>query len=242
MPPTGTGARALEETENALVRHARTRNAGDLALLVQEYEAYALSLAHRMHRDREPLEDLEQIAREALVVALRRFDPGRGLPFPAFATPTILGALRRYYRDHGWSVRVPRRVHELTVRARTTSEQLTARIGRSPTLAEVACAMAVSVDDLLAAQEAAHARNTAPIDLTSAAAVDDAALTGLENRLALRQAMAELDGRDRQVLELYFFQELSQREIAARFGVSQMQVSRWTASIVRRLRDRLVAA
>src|SRR5690606_70032 len=120
------------------VRYARTGDGDRLAALVRQYETYAVSLAYRMHRDREPLEDLEQVAREALVHALQRFDPERGIPFPAFASPTILGSLRRHFRDHGWSVRVPRNVHEIAGARHQAVERLTGVLGREPSTEEIA--------------------------------------------------------------------------------------------------------
>jgi RNA polymerase sigma-B factor len=229
-------------------RHHDPKALEDLAV---EYDRYAISLANRLHRHGEPLEDLEQIAREALLVALRRFDPTRGIPFPGFATPTILGAIRRHYRDHGWSVRVPRWVHDTTVAVRKTAESLTASLGRTPTVQEIADALDISVERILHAEEAAEARTPGSLDTGGSAdgsgAVHDLVgrtdrrLAEAENHVALGQAMAELGSRDRELIGLYYFEELSQSEIAARYGVSQMQVSRWLSSAVGRIRGRLAA-
>ena len=236
--------------------HVRFRRTGDpsaLAQLVEEYDAYACSLAERMHREHEGREDLHQVAREGLLRALRGFDPERSLPFPAFATPTILGALRRHYRDRGWAVRVPRRVHEMATASRATEERLTGALGRAPTIAEVADELGVSVDELLDVRDAVHARNVASLDGLAAAgdgrpAGTDRALAGgddggrdpllarVEDRQALRGALDQLDERDRAVVRMYFFEERSQADIARECGVSQMQVSRWLASILRRMR------
>ncbi|HEX2578439.1 MAG TPA: sigma-70 family RNA polymerase sigma factor, partial [Aquihabitans sp.] len=230
------------------VRFHRTQDPALLDGLVHEYERYALSIARRFHREREPREDLDQVAREALVGALHRFDPERGLPFPSFATPTIVGALRRHFRDRGWAVRVPRQVHELTVAARTTTERLTPVLGRPPTIAEVAHELGVDLDDLLNAEEAAHARETASLDATpdegSGSLLDqigheDGSIDLAENLLDLRRAMAEISADDRALLQLYYFENCSQVEIAQRLGVSQMQVSRLLTSTLRRLRRRM---
>ncbi|MFN8017960.1 MAG: sigma-70 family RNA polymerase sigma factor [Acidimicrobiales bacterium] len=227
--------------------HVRFRRSGEphtLGLLVANYDAYARSLALRLHRDHEPLEDLEQVAREGLLTAVRRFDPERGLPFPAFATPTILGALRRHYRDRGWAVRVPRRVHELAIASQAAEERLTRRLGRSPRPEELAHELRISVDELLEVQDAILCRGAASLDELGSAGDDAADVTAgrdrelarVDDRLALRQALDQLDERDREVVRLYFFEELSQNQIADRFGVSQMQVSRWLATILRRMR------
>lgn len=229
------------------VRYARTRPPAVRAKLVEEYRGYAISLARRLHRDGESLDDLVQVAMEALLVSLDRFDPGRSIPFPAFATPTILGSLKRHYRDLGWSLRVPRRVHEIVVPARKAADRLTHTLGRPATMAEVAQELGVEEESLLAAQEATHARSVSSLDVmlgspergSQALGVDDADMAHAENRVALAQALEELSGRDREILALYFFEELSQSEIGVRFGVSQMQVSRWISAALRRLRDRM---
>ncbi|MEO6989217.1 MAG: sigma-70 family RNA polymerase sigma factor [Aquihabitans sp.] len=227
------------------VRYDRTRDPAALAKLVEEYEPYACSLAHRMHTKREPIEDLEQVAREALVVALTRFDPERGLPFPAFATPTILGALRRHFRDRGWMIKVPRKVHEITVARNACTERLTARLGRPPTIAELAEELGVSEDEVLDAEAAAHARTPGSLDAPPTEGGDplgDLVVTiptegvSPENHLALRSALEHLDERGRTLIDLYYFQDLTQSQIAERFDVSQMQISRWLSATVSQLR------
>jgi RNA polymerase sigma-B factor len=238
-----------EEVWNLHVRYAERRDQRSLTLLAREYDRYAVSLAHRLHRHGEPLEDLEQIAREALLLALQRFDPGRGIPFPGFATPTIMGAIRRHYRDHGWSVRVPRWVHDTTVAVRRMADELTSSLGRSPTIDEIADALGISAERVLQAEEAAEARNPGSLDAESNEGSNSHELVGrvdgrlveAENHVALRQAMAELGPRERELIGLYYFEERSQTEIAARYGVSQMQISRWLASAVGRIRGQMAA-
>lgn len=227
------------------VRIAHHRDPAALDRLVAEYHSYAASLARRQYRGGESLEDLVQIALEALVVALKRFEPERRLPFPAFATPTILGALRRHYRDHGWLVRVPRRIHELAVRQRAVADELVARLGRQPTIEEVATEMGTDVDTVLLVEDAVHARTTSSID----GGLDGAEGTGVvladprepfartDERLAIAEALVHVDDGDRQLLQWYFLEERSQSSIAADLGVSQMQVSRLLAGLVRRLRS-----
>ncbi len=231
------------------VRYARTGHATVRAQLVEEYRGYASALARRLHREGEPLEDLVQVALEALLLALHRFEPERSLPFPAFATPTIVGSLKRHYRDLGWAVRVPRRIHEIAAPAREVADRLTLELGRSPTVAEVATELGVEEDTLLEAQEATHARSVSSLDAPAGedgtrmdllGAVDPG-MGRAENRVALAQALGELTERDRELLDLYFFEELTQTEIAGRYGVSQMQVSRWLTAAIRRLRSRMPA-
>lgn len=232
--------------------HVRLQDHDDdeaLAALVEEYRPYALSIARRLSREGESLEDLQQVAFEALIATLRRFDCRRGIPFPAFATPTIVGALKRHYRDHGWALRVPRAVHDITGPARAAAEALTMENGRAPTVAEVAKRMGLPEEDLLLAQEAVRARSTVSLD---APARDDGG-RGVElpspegqieladGRAALAAAVGHLDRRSQTVLGLYFFEEQSQSEIAERYGVSQMQVSRWISAALSRLRSRMRA-
>lgn len=215
-----------------------------LAELVDHYRGYATALARRLHRRGLPLEDLEQVALEALVKALQRFDPDRGVPFLAYATPTVVGAIKRHYRDSGWMVRVPRGVHELVRAARTTADELTGALGRPPSAEEVASALQIDVETLLSMEEALIARSVTSLDAsptggTPAAervAEDDRRLASAENRVALGQALRLLASRDAEVLDLYFAREWSQVRIADHFGVSQMQVSRWIASALKRLR------
>lgn len=217
--------------------------------LVKEYQSYALSLAARLHRGHEPREDLNQIALEGLVLALKRFEPARGIPFPAFATPTIMGAIRRYYRDHGWLVRVPRSVHEFVGKQRDTTERLSSSLHRPPTDAETATAMAVSMKELRLANMALHARDTCSLDavvgeedpLSERVGNEDAGYALAENRMAAETAIRELNDAGRRLLHLYFFEEYTQAQIAEVLKVSQTQVSRLLRDTLRQLRSQVEA-
>lgn len=238
-----------EQVWLAHVCYARTRDAGLRRVLVEEYRSYVLSLATQMYREGEPREDLAQVAFEGLLLAFDRFDPARGIPFVGFATPTILGGLKRHYRDTGWLLRVPRRVHELVSPARRASEELSVELGREPSPSEVAARLGVDVEDLLIAEEASSARSTMSLDLPPEDGTTPYDLIGgldpeiahLDNVLSLRQALGELSDRDQETIRRYFFENQSQDEIARAFGVSQMQVSRWIASSLARLRSWLPA-
>lgn len=231
--------------------HVRFQRSGDPAVLealVEEYRSMALALARRMHRGAEPLDDLQQVALEALVRSLRSFDCDKSTPFVGYATPTILGALKRHYRDHGWSLRVPRRAHELAGPAREAADQLTGQLGRPPTTAETAARLGVEADDLEAAATAMRARGLVRLDAPVHADDDsgsrdvpeaDEGFDRVEGRVALAHALESLDERERTVLGLYFYEEMTQSQIAHRYGVSQMQVSRWIRSSLSRLRTRM---
>jgi RNA polymerase sigma-B factor len=230
------------------VTFARTRDQELLAQLVEDYRGYAAALAHRLHRDGESLDDLVQVAMEALLLSLQRFEPARSIPFMAFATPTIVGSLKRHYRDRGWALRVPRRVHDLVAPARKAADELAAEFGRPAMIDEIAERLGVEVETLLRAEEAAHARAAVSLDAVMGSGLrradsiggEDGAMTGAENRLALRQALTHLDPEDQELLRLYFCEEWSQRAIGEHVGVSQMQVSRRISAAVRRLRARMV--
>lgn len=233
------------------VRYQHHRRPEDLAALVEEYRPYALALARRLHREGEPLDDLRQVALEALVASLQRFDCERATPFAGFATPTILGALKRHYRDQGWALRVPRSVHQMAGPAREAADRLAGAQGRQPTVAEIATELGVDPQLVLLAQTATRARRLVSLDAPPPASeddrgvelgVEDSGFALAEGRVALEAALVELSPRDRTVLGLSFFEGLTQVQIAERFGVSQMQVSRWITSSLKRLRSHMEAS
>lgn len=217
--------------------------------LVTRYEGHARALARRFYRHREPLEDLVQVALEALLLALDRFEPDRRMPFLGFANPTIVGSLKRYYRDAGWAMRVPRRVHELTRPVRDAADLLHQDLGRAPTTAEIADMLGVSEERVIEALDATSARSLASLDAPASAEASSAVQRGLassdpmlrsvENRTALLQLVQLLEDEERTLLDRYFGQGMSQQQIADLLGVSQMQVSRSLAKVLRRLRSHL---
>jgi RNA polymerase sigma-B factor len=224
--------------------HARRR-------LVAHYLPYARQLARRLHRSGEPLEDLEQVATEGLLLAIERFDPTRGLPFLGFARPTIMGSLKRHYRDMGWSIRVPRRVHDMAGPLRDAQETLAQDLGRKPTDHEIADLLgcdAVEVDALRAIEQV---RSLSSLDRWHGSAggdrypvVDehgshDRAIEAVERRVAAEQVLALLRPDDRELLGLYYQDGLTQSQIAQRMGVSQMQVSRLLDRTMNQLRSHL---
>jgi RNA polymerase sigma-B factor len=216
--------------------------------LVARYEGLVQRLARRFYRGNEPLDDLVQVAYEALLAALSRFEPERGVPFEAFATRTIAGTLKRHYRDSGWALRVPRAVHEVYQELRATSDDLTQHLGRSPTVPELSDALRMSEELVIEVLTASDARATRSIDAPGPGEVepmslrigsDDVRLDRAEEREALRQTLSVLSDDDRRLLHLYYLEERSQSDIAGVLGVSQMQVSRLLRSAVGRLRSRV---
>ena len=226
------------------VAYADRREPRHLDRLVERYSGFATATAKRHYRRGEPVDDLVQVSHEALMLALQRFDPSRGTPFLAYATPTIVGTLRRHFRDSGWALRVPRTVHDLAKPQQDAVELLSQDLGRPPTLAEVADFMGLPLSQLEAVERARHARSMTSIDHPGHGpgegppilATADSGMAGVENLMALRRGLAQLDAEDVRLLTWYYFEEQTQVEIGRRLGVSQMQVSRLLARAVQRLR------
>ena len=227
------------------VRYHAARDRADRDRLVERYDSVAATLARRYYRDREPFEDLLQVAREALLLAIDRFQPTRGIPFLGFARPTIVGCLKRHYRDHGWALRVPRRVHTLSGPVRHARALLAQDFGRQPTIGEIADLLQISPAEVDEVLTAVAARAMPSLDL---APDDDGAirvggpdleLQRSEDRLVLRRSIAMLDADDQELLHLYYDLGLRQTEIAELRGCSQMHVSRSLRRIVVRLRQHM---
>jgi RNA polymerase sigma-B factor len=206
----------------------------------------------RRYRDRgETLDDLIQVGTVGLINAVDRFDPTRGVQLSTFATPTILGEIKRHFRDRTWSVRVPRRLKELQARVTSRSEELTRSLNRSPTVRELAASLDVSEDDVLDAIEARHAYATSSIDESAGVdaptggslriSLDDPAFEAIEDRESLRPLLAALPERERQIIMLRFFRNMSQTQIARELGISQMHVSRLLARSLAELRAGMAA-
>jgi RNA polymerase sigma-B factor len=228
------------------IAYADRRDPEALDRLVSRYKGFAYSAARRRYRHDEPLDDLVQVSHEALIQALRRFEPRRGIPFLAFAGPTVEGVLRRHFRDAGWALRVPRQVHELAGPHRDAVALLGQDLGRPPTLPEVADFMGVPLHQLQAVEQARRARATTSLDVPVREGDNvrelggpDRSLAGADDRVALRRALSQLGDDDVRLLAWYFFEELSQARIAERLGVSQMQVSRLLTKVIQRLRPYL---
>jgi RNA polymerase sigma-B factor len=218
--------------------------------LVKSYLPLARKLAARYRSPAgEPFDDLVQVASLGLVKALDRFDPDRGVPFSSFAVPTILGELKRYFRDTGWSAHVPRGAQELALKVQRAQEGLSARLGRSPTPDELAQYMEVTVEEVIEGLEAAEAHHAAPLEqphdeldgesrpLSDVLGEEDPRFEQIDANLTITPAVSRLSEREQRVLHLRFYEELTQSEIAKRIGVSQMQVSRILRGALTRLRE-----
>ena len=206
--------------------------------LVERYLPLVRSLARRYAHGSEPLDDLVQVGSIGLLNAIDRFDPDSGTAFSSYAVPTILGEIKRHFRDRTWNVRVPRGLQELAGRIRATEPELEAGLGRSPTAAELAAELGTNVEELLSAREVAAGQYGVSLDQTVGAADDDGQTVAdrfrttepgfgaVDDAFAHSELMQDLDERTREILSLRFEQELTQSEIGERVGLSQMHVSR----------------
>ncbi|HET9074080.1 MAG TPA: SigB/SigF/SigG family RNA polymerase sigma factor [Solirubrobacteraceae bacterium] len=224
-------------------------DAGAREQLVRRFLPLANKLAYRYRGPHEPIDDLKQVASLGLVKAIDRFDTTRGITFQSFAVPTILGELKRYFRDCGWVVHVPRRVQELSLKVQAAQREMTAGTGRAPTFGEVAQFLEVTTEEVLEALDASHAHK--PLSFESPTEGDDDSsrlgdsLGAIDRRFELvelgatiARAAEQLTDREKHVLALRFIEDRTQTQIAQEIGVSQMQVSR----ILRSSLDRLAKA
>jgi RNA polymerase sigma-B factor len=238
----------LADEQKLLDRYYRDRDQTVREELVQRFMPLARRLAARYRGDREPLDDLVQVASLGLVKALDRFDPRRGVAFSSYAVPTILGELTRQFRDRGWSVRVPRDLQERIARVDRAINELPGKLGRAPSVNEIADRLEVDPEEVLEAMEAGQAHHAMSLDaqaqneegegipLTERLGGSDPAFDTVEYGAAITDALESLSERDRTVLHLRFIEDMTQTEIADRVGVSQMHVSRILRSAVERLR------
>lgn len=237
---------ALKELPAGSPEFQRQRDA-----IVERCLPLADHIARRFDGRGEPRDDLVQVARVGLVNAVIRFDVDAGSDFVSFAVPTIMGEVRRHFRDNSWSVKVPRRLKELHLRLGTATAELSQRLGRAPTPSELAAELEMDRDEIVEGLVAGSSYNTLSIDGGSSSGNEEAPaiadtlgdvdtnLDRIENREALRPLLASLPERERTVLVLRFFESMTQTQIAERVGISQMHVSRLLAKSLARLRDQL---
>lgn len=217
--------------------------------LVERFLPLARKLARRYSGAREPFDDLLQVASLGLVKAIDRFDTSRGTAFSSFAVPTILGELKRYFRDLGWAVHVPRGAQELALKVEEGQQQLTARTGRPPSVYDLAEYLELSIEQVLDALETSGAHHTVSLDtprddadgeagtLADAFGERDQRFEFVEASVSIAAAARQLSARERRVLELRFVRDLTQTQIAELIGVSQMQVSRILRRALAQLRE-----
>ena len=239
-------ARALED-RRLLERYHHEGDPVAREALVERFLPLARQLARRYQRAGEPLDDLIQVASLGLLKAIERFDPSRETAFSSFAVPTILGELKRHFRDKGWSVRVPRDLQELAVKVDRVGEDMSRELGRAPTPGEIAERLGATPEQVLEAREAAGAYRAVSLDrprneedeegeLVDAFGTEDHGFAVAEDAATVERLMRVLSEREREVLRLRFEEDLTQSEIGDIVGVSQMHVSRLIRQSISRLR------
>ena len=247
-PAGGNAADGLANESELWRRFTDTRDPAIREELVRRYLPFAKSLALRYRGASESFDDLLQVASLGLVNAIDRFDPSRGTPFTAFASPTILGELKRHFRDRVWTVRVPRGLHDRMAEVEKAITALTVSLQRSPSVPEIAERLDVDPAEVLEVLEANHNRRPLSLDRPVGGEEDespasewvgdeDAGYELIEDKLALEGVLPHLDERERLVLQLRFVEDLTQSQIAEKIGHSQMHVSRILRRTLERIRE-----
>ncbi len=243
---------AEDETESLFRRYTATRDTRIRDQLVMNHQNLVRFLAGKFANRGESLEDLIQVGVIGLINAVDRFDPERGTKFSTYATPTIVGEIRRHFRDKAWSLKVPRRLQELNLSANKAADRLSQKLGHPPTIQEIAGEVGASEEETLEAIELGNAYDTVSLDtklthdgesspLTLAEFVGgmDGSLQNIDAFGDLKQAMEYLEPREQSIIHYRFFQDMSQTEVAKRLSISQMHVSRLQQKALKRLKELL---
>ncbi len=243
-PPEGRRARAADEDE-LFSEFRRTRDKRVRNELVERHMGLAAHVARRFGRRGPSDDDLRQVAFLALVKAVDRFEPDRNVAFSTFAGRTIEGEIKRHFRDHTWTVRVPRSAKEIHLQLRRATDELTQQLGRSPTVSQLAERLGLSTDEVVEGIAAGSAYSTASLDApmgndgegTRQIGSDDRGYGDVADLALVDDLLTRLPEREREIVRLRFYEELSQSEIADRVGISQMHVSRLLRRSFEQMRD-----
>ena len=248
---SGKAAWDKEKTHELFRRYKEEGDVEAREKLVMSHMNLVRFLANKFKNRGEPLDDLIQVGYLGLLKAIDRFDPSRGLEFTTYATPTIMGEIKRHFRDKGWSVRVPRRLQELSAKVNQATDVLTAELQRSPKIEEIAEYLDASVDEVLEAMESSSAYSSVPLEGTGnndnddapsvldRYATEDSALNFTDDRLIIQEALKGFSPREREVIDLRFLQGMTQIEIAEQLGISQVQVSRLLRRTLKKIQDKI---
>ena len=249
--PKGKAAWDKDRTRELFRQYKATGDPDVRDQLIVSHLNLVRFLASKFKNRGEPLDDLIQVGTIGLIKAIDRFDPSRGLEFTTYATPTILGEIKRHFRDKGWSVRVPRRLQELSAKVNQANDELTNEFSRSPSVEEIAKRVGASVDDVLEAMESSSAYSSVPLEGGGSSDDDDAPsvidhyatededLAASDDRIVLEDAIRDFSPREKDVIRMRFFEGMTQVEIAQRLGISQVQVSRLLRRTLRRVQDKI---
>ncbi len=228
-------------------RYQRTGSRRDRDAIVERFMPLARRLAGRYNRRSDSLDDLTQVAALALVKAVDRFDPTRGIAFSSYAVPTIVGEIKRHFRDHGWAVRPPRALAERALRVEGAAREFTVEHQRAPTVAELCAQTELTEEEVLDALHAGRAASASSLDapasrqdegrtsLGDRIGVDDGGYGVVEQRVLLEGLLRGVSPRDREILHMRYFDDMTQAEIGEVFGVSQMQISRLVRNSIERM-------
>ncbi len=250
MPKNDLRSADREMFEQLAALEAGTSEHEELrAALIERHLPLVTFMARKFADRGEPLDDLIQVGTIGLIKAIDRFEISKGFEFSTFATPTIVGEIKRHFRDKTWAVRVPRRLQELGASVTKATTELTQKLDRSPTPKEIAKHLGITVDDVAEALESNAAYSTVSLDVTSETSTSigetfgalDEALEGVEYRESLKPLLSQLDDREKRILQMRFFDNLSQSQIATELGISQMHVSRILNKVLTHLREGLIS-
>jgi len=248
----GTSMPLQDEDRSLLVSYRENGDERAFAELTERYMPLASRLASRYRHTDEPMDDLVQVANMALLKAIQRFDLERETAFSSYAVPTILGELKRYFRDHSWSVHVPRDLQERAAKVNKAIDALSRKLSRPPSVKEIGEKLALSLEEVLEAMQAAQAFDATSLDaerpgedgdrmsLGASIGDEDAGYELVEYGASIQGTLKGMDQRTREVLQLRFVRDLTQAEIAEQIGVSQMHVSRIIRRAVSELREAVV--
>lgn len=249
-----TSGKSAWDKEKTRELFRRFKEEGDMDArekLVMSHLNLVRFIANKFKNRGEPIDDLIQVGYLGLLKAIDRFDPSRGLEFTTFATPTIMGEIKRHFRDKGWSVRVPRRLQELSAKVNQATDTLTSQLQRSPTIAEIADYLDATVDEVLEAMESSSAYSSVSLEAPSGAddddtpsvidryATEDSDLAFTDDRIIIEKALASFSPRERDVIEMRFLKGMTQIEIAEKLGISQVQVSRLLRRTLKKIQDKI---
>ena len=249
-----TSGKSAWDKEKTRELFRRFKEEGDMDArekLVMSHLNLVRFIANKFKNRGEPIDDLVQVGYLGLLKAIDRFDPARGLEFTTFATPTIMGEIKRHFRDKGWSVRVPRRLQELSAKVNQATDTLTSQLQRSPTIAEIAEYLDATVDEVLEAMESSSAYSSVSLETPSGMEDDDAPsvidryatedeeLAFTDDRIIIEEALASFSPREREVIEMRFLQGMTQIEIAEKLGISQVQVSRLLRRTLKKIQEKI---
>lgn len=249
-----TSGKSAWDKEKTRELFRRFKEEGDMDArekLVMSHLNLVRFIANKFKNRGEPIDDLIQVGYLGLLKAIDRFDPSRGLEFTTFATPTIMGEIKRHFRDKGWSVRVPRRLQELSAKVNQVTDTLTSQLQRSPTIAEIADYLDATVDEVLEAMESSSAYSSVSLEAPSGAddddtpsvidryATEDSDLAFTDDRIIIEEALASFSPRERDVIEMRFLKGMTQIEIAEKLGISQVQVSRLLRRTLKKIQDKI---